>query len=29
MGEASAVVDAAVKEELTIVLNGPGTGETP
>lgn len=29
MEEASAVVDAAVKEELTIVLSGPGTGETP
>lgn len=27
--EASAVVDAAVKEELTIVLSGPGTAETP
>lgn len=29
MAEANAVVDAAVKEELTIVLSGPGTVETP
>lgn len=29
MGEASAVVDAAVREDLTIVLSGPGTGEAP
>lgn len=29
MEEARAVVDAAVGEELTIVLSGPGTGEVP